>query len=68
MDLNEYLVILMARERMAEAQAAAARDALLRAARPARRPARVQLGLALIRFGRWILGAAPTASASPAGR
>jgi len=68
MDMDEYLVTLMMRERLAEARADAARDAMLRAARPTRRPARVQLGLALIRFGEWVLGEAPSPSASPACR
>lgn len=68
MDMNEYLVTLMLRERMAELHAEAARYAMLRAARPARRPARVRLGLVLIRFGQWFAGEAPAASPSPACR
>ena len=58
MDPNEYLVECLVKERLAEARAAAARNTLARSL-PPRRPARVALGLALVRVGRWILGPDP---------
>lgn len=56
MDTNEYFVELLVRERLAEARALAERWAPIDSVRPPRQPARVALGLALIRLGRWILG------------
>lgn len=50
MDMNEYFVEWLLKERLAEARAAAARSALI-GPLPPRRPARVALGLALVRLG-----------------
>ena len=55
MHLDEQLV----RERLDEARAYAARQALIRSLRPVRRPVRVALGVALIKIGHWIAGPAP---------
>ena len=44
MDMNLYFAEWLARERLAEARAANARDALTQAVRPKRRPVRVRLG------------------------
>lgn len=55
MDVNEYLVECLVRERLAEAQATAIPSWHL-SSLPRRRPVRVALGRALIRLGRWILG------------
>jgi hypothetical protein len=55
--MNAHLFEQLARERLNEARAEAARLALVRALRPAR-PLRVVLGLALIRAGRWVAGRA----------
>jgi hypothetical protein len=55
--MNAHLFEQLARERLTEARAEAARLALVRALRPAR-PFRVVLGLALIRVGRWLAGRA----------
>jgi hypothetical protein len=52
--LDEHLV----RERLEEARAFAARAALIRSLRPARRPVRVVVGIALIKFGHWVAGQA----------
>lgn len=61
MDWNEHWLEWLARERVAEARAAAARWALLRSLPPAPSPLRVALGRALIRLGQW-LAAAPAAA------
>lgn len=57
MHLDEQLV----RERLDEARADAARQALIRSLRPVRRPVRVIVGVALIKIGHWVAGQAPKA-------
>ena len=57
MHLDDQLV----RERLDEARAFAARQALIRSLRPVRRPVRVIVGVALIKIGRWVAGQAPKA-------
>jgi hypothetical protein len=52
--LNEYHADYLAHDRMAEAQARAARRQLLAAARLPRPCLRVRIGRALIRLGRWM--------------
>ncbi len=52
--LNEYHADYLAHDRMAEAQARAARRHLLAAARLPRPRLRVQIGRALIRIGQWM--------------
>ena len=52
MDSNDYLIDWLVRERLADAQRAAKRAALISAANPSRAPLRVALGTALIRLGR----------------
>ena len=54
MDMNVYFAEWLIKERLAEARAAGARDALLHAHRPPRQPMRIALGLALIRLGQRI--------------
>jgi hypothetical protein len=61
MDMNLYFAEWLVRERLAEARAAGARDAVLHAARP--RPVRVRLGLALVSLGRRLQGGAREADA-----
>jgi len=56
MDMNLYSVEWLARERLADARAAAAREGWLRSERPTRRPLRVALGHALIGLGTRIVG------------
>ena len=56
MDMNLYFAEWLVRERLAEARAAGARSALVGAAMPERRPARVRLGLALVSLGRRLQG------------
>jgi hypothetical protein len=51
--------LLRAEDQLAEARAFSARRALLRDARPPRRPARVWLGSILLAAGRRLLRAAP---------
>jgi hypothetical protein len=62
---NEYFVELLVRERLTQAEALAARQALIDSLRPPRRPLRVAVGLGLIRVGRWVLGGAADAAAAP---
>src|SRR5262249_60953722 len=56
--------LIRADERMAEACAYVARRALLRDARPPRRPARVWLGSILLAAGHRLLGTGPAAVAT----
>lgn len=55
----------VARQRLDEARAEAARWALIRQLRPARRPMRVAVGFALIKVGHWVAGRAPRRAAQP---
>ena len=55
MDFDEYFAERLIKERLAEAEAAAARSARL-GSLPPRQPARVALGCALIRLGHWLAG------------
>lgn len=56
MDMNLYFAEWLVRERLAEARAAGARDALTQSVRPKRRPVRVRLGAALVSLGRRLEG------------
>jgi hypothetical protein len=56
MDMNEYVFEIVARDRLAEMRAAAARSHRVRGARPASRPLGVALGRWLIRVGRHLQG------------
>ena len=60
MDMNVYFAEWLIKERLAEARAAGARDALLHAHRPPRQPMRIALGLALIRLGQRIQSGRPS--------
>jgi hypothetical protein len=53
--MPEYFTDLMARDRLAELRALAARQSLLRDVRASRPPMRVVLGTALVRLGRWLM-------------
>lgn len=55
MDVNEYYVEVLMKERLEEARATAQRAALLRALRRPREPWRLALGVALIRLGARLL-------------
>jgi len=63
MDMNLYFAEWVVRERLAEARASSARDALVHAATPRPRPVRVRLGLALVSLGRRLQGEAREAHA-----
>jgi len=54
MDLNDYTLMLLLRDRHTDMVAAAQRNALLREATRLRRPFRAVLGSALIRVDAWI--------------
>jgi hypothetical protein len=53
--MPEYFTDVVARERLAELRALAARQSLLREARASRPPMRVTLGAALVRMGHWLM-------------
>jgi hypothetical protein len=59
MDMNLYFTEWLVRERLADARAASARDALAQAVRPQRRPVRARLGAALVSLGRRLEGRRP---------
>ena len=63
--MNPLMEEQVARQRLDEARAEAARRALLRDLRPARRPMRVTVGFALIKVGHWVAGRAPRRAAEP---
>ncbi len=63
--MNPEMEQLVARVRLDEARAEAARWALLRGLRPARRPLRVAVGFALIKAGRWVAGRASRQAVTP---
>jgi hypothetical protein len=67
MDIHEHTVLLMAKERMEDAMHFAEQMRALRLARTPRRPARVRLGMALVRFGHWIMGQPSPAPQVPIG-
>ena len=57
--MNMYLDEQLVKERMDEARAMAAQQALILSLGPVRRPVRVAVGHALIRIGHWVAGRAP---------
>ncbi|MFI5341807.1 MAG: hypothetical protein ACHQ7N_18445 [Candidatus Methylomirabilales bacterium] len=65
MHMLEDMMLLIARERMEDALRSAEWRRALRLARGPRRPARVLLGMALIRLGHWLLGQPSSAPGTP---
>ncbi len=63
--MNPQMEELVARQRLEEARADAARWALIRQLRPARHPMRVAVGFALIKVGHWVAGRAPRRAGQP---
>jgi hypothetical protein len=57
--MDDYVMRFLAKQRFAEMQAFQQHQAIIRAARAARPPVRVRVGLGLIRVGRWFLGQVP---------
>jgi len=57
MEINDYALEILVRDRLADARAAAFVRALRRSRR--RRPLRIALGVALIALGQWLLGTQP---------
>lgn len=66
MDVNSYVIEMIARQQLAELRADAERQVQVRAAAGPARPLRVTLGLTLIRVGTWALGEANDALAARA--
>lgn len=67
MYIHEHTVVLMAKERIEGALRHAEQVRALRAALPPRLPLRVRLGMALVRFGHWIMGQPSPAPGTPIG-
>ncbi len=67
MYIQEHTVVLMAKERMEDAVRSAEQMRALRLGRAPRRSARVRLGMALVRFGHWIMGQPSPAPGPPIG-
>jgi hypothetical protein len=63
--MNSQIEEQVARQRLDEARAEAARRALLREVRSAPHPVRVALGVALIKLGHWVAGRAPRRAGEP---
>jgi hypothetical protein len=63
--MNPQMEEQMARQWLEEARAEAARWALIRQLRPARKPMRVVVGFALIKIGHWVAGRAPRRAGQP---
>ena len=63
--MNPQMEEQVARQRLEEARAEAARWALIRQHRPARKPMRVVVGFALIKIGHWVAGRAPRRAGQP---
>jgi hypothetical protein len=57
MDMNDYVMNTIVRQRLDDIRADARRAVLAAALTPPRQPLRVTLGLTLVRLGRWLLGA-----------
>jgi hypothetical protein len=58
MEVNEYMLEILVREKLDEARAMTARRALVRGSRPPRAPLRARVGAALIAFGERVAGPA----------
>ena len=65
--MDPELVMWLAKQRVRETEALAARNALTREARVPRTPLRVALGLALIRLGRFLVRDEPAWAGKPRG-
>lgn len=63
--MNPQMEEQVARQRLEEARAEAARWALIRQLRPARKHMRVVVGFALIKIGHWVAGRAPRRAGQP---
>lgn len=63
--MNTHLDWLVAKQRIEDARAFAARERLIAALQPTRSPLRATLGLALIKAGRWVAGEAPRRGVEP---
>ena len=65
MEILEHTVVLMAKERMADAVRSAEQMRALYHARALRPAARVRVGMAIVRLGRWIQGHPSPAPGAP---
>jgi hypothetical protein len=67
MFIEDYAMLLMARERMEETSRSAEQRRALRSAEAPHRSVRIRLGTALIRLGHWILSRSAATPESPIG-
>jgi len=65
MEVNEYMLEILVREKLDEARAMTARRALVRDSRPARASLRSRVGAALIALGERVGGPAARRAAAP---
>jgi hypothetical protein len=65
MHIDEHVTLLMARQRIQEAERRAQQLRGLRLARAPRQTMRVRVGMALVRFGHWIMGRPTAAPGTP---
>ena len=68
MEVNEYTLEILVREKLDDARAAAARRALVVGSRPPRVPLRARVGAALIALGERLGGATAPRAGTPAPR
>ena len=68
MDVNEYTLEVLVREKLDEARAMTARRALVMDSRPARAPLRARVGAALIALGERVGGPAAVRAGAPTPR
>ena len=66
MEVNEYTLEILVREKLAEARAMTARRALVMGARPPRLPLRARVGAALIALGERLGGPTAPRAGTPA--
>ncbi len=65
MHIDEHIMLLIAKQRIQEAERRAQQLRALRPARAPRQTTRVRLGMALVRFGHWIMGQPSAAPRTP---
>ncbi len=67
MFIEDYAMLLMAREQMQETSRSAEQRRVLRLAEAPHRSTRIRLGTALIRLGHWIMGRSSPPPGTPIG-
>lgn len=65
MHIDEHMMLLMAKQRIQEAERRSQQLRALRLVRAPRQTTRVRVGMALVRFGHWIMGQPTAAPGTP---